>query len=58
MEDRGKKGENEGKIGIHREKLWQQITGIEREEKRCDRKNKDQENIENVKRKAMDKERK
>ena len=43
--------------GRHREKLWQQDIGIEREEKICDGKNKDQENIENGKRETMDKER-
>jgi hypothetical protein len=31
MEDRGNKRENEGKRGIHRQKLWQQDIGIERE---------------------------
>jgi hypothetical protein len=45
MEYRGNKWEKERRRGIYREKLWQQITGIERQEKRCDAKNKDQENI-------------
>lgn len=51
MEGRGNKREKEGKRGIHRQKLWQQDIGTEREEKRCDCKNKDQGNIENGKRK-------
>jgi hypothetical protein len=37
MEERRERREK----GIHREKLWHQDIGIDREEERCDGKNKD-----------------